>query len=89
MPQLDITTFFNQILWLTVFFVALLPAFYLLVANPYNQLSSIRKSFPNSIKYSNIKAGIPVFNSRIQVSWLNYPVPPIESKKIKIYSNIR
>lgn len=44
MPQLDIVTFFNQISWLTIAFLALLPLFHLLVLRVYSQITALRKS---------------------------------------------
>ena len=43
-PQLDIVSFFNQIVWLTVVFVLLLTSFYSCLLRPYNRLLMLRKS---------------------------------------------
>nr|ADV41828.1 ATP synthase F0 subunit 8 [Bigelowiella natans] len=49
MPQLDVVSFFNQIAWLTVAFLALLPLFYLLVSAPYSQTLAARSSLARSL----------------------------------------
>ena len=38
MPQLDVVSFFNQIVWLTVVFVLLLTSFYYFLLRPYNRV---------------------------------------------------
>ena len=43
MPQLDVVSFFNQIVWLTVVFVLLVTSFYSFLLRPYNRLFMIRK----------------------------------------------
>ena len=43
MPQLDIVTFFNQVIWLTVVFVLLVTSFYTFLVRPYNYLFMVRE----------------------------------------------
>jgi hypothetical protein len=44
MPQLDIVSFFNQVIWLTVIFILLLTSFYFFLLRPYNKVMLVRKS---------------------------------------------
>jgi hypothetical protein len=43
MPQLDVVSFFNQIVWLTVVFILLLTSFYYFLLRPYNKVMLVRK----------------------------------------------
>ena len=56
MPQLDVVSFFNQIVWLTVVFILLVTSFYAFLLRPYNRLFMIRNvlsSIFTSLKTSN------------------------------------
>ena len=44
MPQLDVVSFFNQIIWLTVVFLLLLTSFYYFLLRPYNKIMLVRKA---------------------------------------------
>lgn len=44
MPQLDVVSFFNQVIWLTVIFILLLTSFYFFLLRPYNKVMLVRKS---------------------------------------------
>ena len=44
MPQLDVASFFNQVIWLTVVFILLLTSFYFFLLRPYNKVMLVRKS---------------------------------------------
>ena len=95
MPQLDIVTFFNQISWLTLAFLTLLPAFHVILVRPYSQMALMRRSLStifNSLE-PNLKeptAGLPDFKLADSGSKLvSSPSAPLKAFKASVLSKLK
>ena len=79
---------------MTLVFLALLPAFHILLVSPYSHLASMRKFFPtmfNSLesKVREPSASFPSFKLYVPASGsVSSPVAGLDSKKVEVYSKI-
>ena len=95
MPQLDIVTFFNQISWLTIAFLALLPLFHLLVLRAHSQITALRNSVFIALKSIELPSSIDTLlvhykeAASVEVPSLSMVVPQaLHSFKAREYAKI-
>ena len=66
MPQLDIASFANQIIWLTVIFVTLITIFRTVISTTYNKLAHYKKHLK---KVFNLAKWNEVTTTHLKKSW--------------------
>lgn len=59
MPQLDVVSCFNQVIWLAVVFILLLTSFYYFLLRPYNKAMLVRKSLVTLFNLLSISLSFP------------------------------